>query len=1436
MKKKKWELAAMAAATAFLVLGTKAEAMEEAYRVPQLSGVTKTWVYQGETPDQNWERMLADDQEDGDLTSSIKSSGRVDTSKTGTYVLSRSVTDSDQHTAVLDTQVTVLDRTASEEEKNIQRILYTLPDASHLTGIGFNRGYYHDRQNLGLWMPQGSSLQIRIVNAAEFQQDLTLQFKNDDSATESSATIPKDGSWVTLSNTFTDEDGKGGISSVPFITTPKNTTVQPIIEYKWTDDLKEIPYYRYGDSQQAFFDAWEESQAPFAIIEGSAATFLVPICDKDNILNSSYGNKKEVYRFRTLDEMLEWYAAFVKQYDAYSGLDYNAEDPWNQDVRAKFFIKANAHGAGEAYYSSDHSAYNGKSLQTYLVKDWISLHEFGHGYEGAIASQENPFVETTNNILGYYFEPTYRPAEDFGWLLGDFSGSKSERYAQLGNRMKESLASSNTFADIVSDPWHYNVSLYMFTNLMDKLGPQQAVSAMHSHYREVYYKTGKKMGSSDALAESLDTLDYNVLPYFASWHILPSGRIADQVYAMDKPMIYYLKELIPDDAACEKTRAALGLDGIYSLVSTDDLADTGYTSNIRLNIRIDDLSQIKGKTIRIKNGSKTVKEVTIFSDELQLELPVGIYEIEMPLPKTAAYQYDNEYLIASAGNVSKTVSYTRQTGNPLADDMQIQMLGLGDASVATAKINTNTQKLTWTVNSTTPHSYLEGTYISIRVLDPDGNELFNQSLQGNEKTDGGNFEIDFKTGSTLILYHREARGRQRFVSSYTGEVLEGYQLAAADQTTTYRITDKGLMQENWSEEKQMQVYLQSLKQYSAFLMNHITRAEIADSEKYHNEKTTLLLAYEKLDAAAAADYQNSCGILIGQKPEVSYGYVQIAPEHLSGSADSEHPGEGASLAVDGNSNTIWHSNYGNGVKADIAGNTNNTYTILLDQNTDIGKLTYLPRQSGNNNGIILKYELSYSQTEQGDDFRTIPLSDNTWANDRTEKSVSLDLKNVRRIRIRARSTAGIPVDTYISAAQFSLYEKYTIYEKHTYLSDLYQTPDEKGSTAKVNANADGTPLVLTVNGKEQTFKKGIGMKAGDTAIWDITGLNGDALSLLVGMPKAATFGASLEIYGDGTLLHTADLADGSDNASSVYLDIKGVKILKFRAVGEQGTEQISLADVMLDNEDDKEILALKAGDQAAFLRNSALTPEDRGKVTFQSSDPSVATVNEMGVVSAVGAGKASIWAEFDGNQRVTCQVTVSERPKKEEPETPGSETESPATETPGTETKTPETPGNNNGNTRPSQKLPSVGTVKDLNGVRYIVTKSAANGGTAEAAKIITKNRKITIASEIKINGIAFRVTAIRKNAARNNKKINNLVIGKNVTSIGACSFYRCSSLKNVTFKGKKSVKIAAKAFKGTSVKSKVTVPKKMTAKALRNLKKNLKKAGISKKAVYKKK
>ena len=46
MKKKKWQLAVASVMAIALISGTKAEARDDAYRVPQLSGVTKTWVDQ----------------------------------------------------------------------------------------------------------------------------------------------------------------------------------------------------------------------------------------------------------------------------------------------------------------------------------------------------------------------------------------------------------------------------------------------------------------------------------------------------------------------------------------------------------------------------------------------------------------------------------------------------------------------------------------------------------------------------------------------------------------------------------------------------------------------------------------------------------------------------------------------------------------------------------------------------------------------------------------------------------------------------------------------------------------------------------------------------------------------------------------------------------------------------------------------------------------------------------------------------------------------------------------------------------------------------------------------------------------------------------------------------------------------------------------------
>ena len=525
-------------------------------------------------------------------------------------------------------------------------------------------------------------------------------------------------------------------------------------------------------------------------------------------------------------------------------------------MRAKFFIKANKHGAGAAYYSQDHSASNSESMEGYLVKNWLSLHEFGHGYEGAIAKREHPFVETTNNIMGYYFEQTYREG-DLGWMLGYAPiEQKAQKFAELGESAENRRNSKTTFMGIIDGAWNYGESLFMFVNVLDKLGPENTVSAMHTQYRKYYYENKMHTSSSDVIIDSFSRAGgYNVIPYFEGWYIEPSKQKESQIYDMDLPMVYYLKNLIVDEEKCEEIRENLGLNGIYSLVSTDDLADTGYKSKVEFQIFIDNIAQIQNRNILIKNGEKIVKEVCVTGETISVELPVGIYEVELPAPRASVYQYGNEYLAASEGNVSKTFSYSRIEGNPVGDDMGFRLTGFDDVEIAAISV------------------------------------------------------------------------------------------------------------------------------------------------------------------------------------------------------------------------------------------------ILLDENMDIGKLEYVPRTGGSDNGRILSYRIFYSITENRDDFQEVSLENCTWANNKDVKSVEFDAPGARRIRIAALSTAGDAEDQknkFISAAEFRLYEKYKISVKNTYLTDMYM--DTSDQSVQRNLNGNGQVISLSVNERKKTFAKGVGMAAGSTVSWDLEGKGFDTVT------------------------------------------------------------------------------------------------------------------------------------------------------------------------------------------------------------------------------------------------------------------------------------------------------------------------------------------------------
>lgn len=100
-------------------------------------------------------------------------------------------------------------------------------------------------------------------------------------------------------------------------------------------------------------------------------------------------------------------------------------------------------------------------------------------------------------------------------------------------------------------------------------------------------------------------------------------------------------------------------------------------------------------------------------------------------------------------------------------------------------------------------------------------------------------------------------------------------------------------------------------------------------------------------------------------------------------------------AFDGLSSTFWHSQYTGGV-------TSLPHEIQIDLGAtyNLTGMSYLPRQDGNDNGVVGQYEL-YASTDTSDWGTAVKTG--TFASDHTEKVVTFTSKAARYIRFRALS-------------------------------------------------------------------------------------------------------------------------------------------------------------------------------------------------------------------------------------------------------------------------------------------------------------------------------------------------------------------------------------------------------------------------------------------------
>ena len=116
---------------------------------------------------------------------------------------------------------------------------------------------------------------------------------------------------------------------------------------------------------------------------------------------------------------------------------------------------------------------------------------------------------------------------------------------------------------------------------------------------------------------------------------------------------------------------------------------------------------------------------------------------------------------------------------------------------------------------------------------------------------------------------------------------------------------------------------------------------------------------------------------------------------------------------------------------------------------------------------------------------------------------------------------------------------------------------------------------------------------------------------------------------------------------------------------------------------------------------------------------------------------------------------------------------------------------------------------------RVRVTSDAVADPTVEY--LATTNKKastIKVPDSVTVDGITYKVTAVAAKALAGNKKVKKAVLGANVVSIGKNAFAKCKNLKKIEVKSSRWSKksVGKNAFKGTSKKLVVKVPKKMAA------------------------
>ena len=235
------------------------------------------------------------------------------------------------------------------------------------------------------------------------------------------------------------------------------------------------------------------------------------------------------------------------------------------------------------------------------------------------------------------------------------------------------------------------------------------------------------------------------------------------------------------------------------------------------------------------------------------------------------------------------------------------------------------------------------------------------------------------------------------------------------------------------------------------------------------------------------------------------------------------------------------------------------------------------------------------------------------------------------------------------------------------------------------------------------------------------------------------------------------------------------------------TVKVSINSIRLN----KNSIIMKQG--ARETLTAAVLPADTTEnktVNYSSSNPSIVTVTNTGVVTAVAPGTAVITCTSKGNSEIKaiCTITVQD-------------------------VENPDSSDGDEEDEEDEEEILEEGNIvsdDDSNG-DYEILSIDEDGGTVEYVGIIESAKTVKIPNTITVDNKTYKVTSIAEDAFEKDTVLTKVTIGSNITSIGASAFFGCKKLTTVTI-GNNVTKIGEKAFYKCEKLKKITIPSRVSS------------------------